>query len=640
MGINKIKTIYKPWGKEEWLELNDKYCYKRIYINAGYRTSYQYHETKMETNYIVFGKVEVWLENNKGVVEKIVMQEGEFFHVLPLRKHRVVALTDIILQEVSTPEVDDVIRIEDDSGRKNGRLEYEHKNPALCIVSAGKGSRLGHFSKHINKGLLPINNKAIISDMIDKTPKEYDIIIAVGYKSYLIKEYCVAAHPDRNLIFVDVNNFEGRGSGPGYSLSCCKKYLQRPFYIVVADCLVKNELPLLNNNWLGVYPTSIPELYSTVNIEEDLTITSFKNKDKAGFNHAFIGLCGIFDFKVFWHELEKNMGDSGELVSAFYDVGAYSSFVAKPMDWYDVGTTDNYVRAKLKFDNEEYSIPKDNGEFLYKINNNFIKIFVDSKLAGNKIKRAEILKTLVPDLIYKGNNTFSYKWIDGDTLYGIRDENVWHNFLDWCQDNLWKSEVIDIKNECVKFYKEKTLNRLKLFLGKKDKSYKKTHVINGKKCSSIFEYIDKIDWNYICNGVPTQLFHGDLQFDNVIYNGKGFKLIDWRDTFGESILYGDVYYDLAKLYGGLSMSYKLIKDEANYSFNKSFNNVTFNYKHDDLLESFKKYFERWIVDHNYDLQKIKELTALIYLNMSPLHNNKLDDLLFFKSIYLMEELYD
>ena len=46
-----MKTIIKPWGKEEWLEINDKYCYKRIYINAGTKTSYQYHEHKLESMY-------------------------------------------------------------------------------------------------------------------------------------------------------------------------------------------------------------------------------------------------------------------------------------------------------------------------------------------------------------------------------------------------------------------------------------------------------------------------------------------------------------------------------------------------------------------------------------------------------------
>lgn len=125
--------VKKPWGKEIWLELwqdnqGRGYCYKRIYIDKGTRTSYQYHERKIETNFIVQGEAEVWLENNYGKVEKKVMRAGDSFTVLPPKKHRVIALTDLILQEVSTPEVDDVIRIHDDSGRGHGKIDEEHNN--------------------------------------------------------------------------------------------------------------------------------------------------------------------------------------------------------------------------------------------------------------------------------------------------------------------------------------------------------------------------------------------------------------------------------------------------------------------------------------------------------------------------------
>ncbi len=122
------KIVVKPWGREEWLELNDRYCYKRLYINAGTRTSFQYHNKKSETNYIIAGEAEIWLENERGVIEKEKLTAGDFFSVIPPRKHRVVALTDIILQEVSTPEVDDVVRIEDDSGRGSGRIAGEHQH--------------------------------------------------------------------------------------------------------------------------------------------------------------------------------------------------------------------------------------------------------------------------------------------------------------------------------------------------------------------------------------------------------------------------------------------------------------------------------------------------------------------------------
>ncbi len=121
-----MKVVNKPWGREEWLALNEKYCYKRLYVNKGHRTSYQYHNVKLETNYIISGEAEVWLENDEGVVVKSKMIEGDFFTVYPGKKHRIIALTDIILQECSTPEVDDVIRLEDDAERPDGRIDSEH----------------------------------------------------------------------------------------------------------------------------------------------------------------------------------------------------------------------------------------------------------------------------------------------------------------------------------------------------------------------------------------------------------------------------------------------------------------------------------------------------------------------------------
>ena len=121
-----MKVVTKPWGKEIWLELNDSYCYKRIYINAGHQTSFQYHKKKLETNYIVEGEAEIWLENDQGDIIKKNMAKDDYFTVRPPKKHRVIAITDIILQEVSTPEVYDLIRIEDDCDRGDGKIASEH----------------------------------------------------------------------------------------------------------------------------------------------------------------------------------------------------------------------------------------------------------------------------------------------------------------------------------------------------------------------------------------------------------------------------------------------------------------------------------------------------------------------------------
>jgi mannose-6-phosphate isomerase len=120
-------VVQKPWGHEEWLAVNYAYVYKRIYVRAGERTSLQYHERKIETNYIVSGDAEVWLEDESGTLQKSRMRTGQHFTVNPKRKHRIAAVSDLVLQEVSSPEVDDVIRVEDDSERGDGRIDSEHQ---------------------------------------------------------------------------------------------------------------------------------------------------------------------------------------------------------------------------------------------------------------------------------------------------------------------------------------------------------------------------------------------------------------------------------------------------------------------------------------------------------------------------------
>lgn len=127
MALDQAKIVMKPWGREEWLALNDRYCYKRIIIYEGHRTSFQYHEKKHETNFFVSGEAEVWLENDNGEIEKFRVVAGQHFDVAPPKKHRIIAIRELVILEVSTPEVDDVVRIQDDAGRGDGRIESEHQ---------------------------------------------------------------------------------------------------------------------------------------------------------------------------------------------------------------------------------------------------------------------------------------------------------------------------------------------------------------------------------------------------------------------------------------------------------------------------------------------------------------------------------
>jgi len=632
------KVVHKPWGKEEWLELNDAYCYKRIYINAGYKTSFQYHNFKKETNYIIDGTAEVWLENDEGVVEKKIMKGGEFFNVTPPKKHRVIAITDIILQEVSTPHVDDVVRINDEFNRADGKIEAEHKTPAVLILAAGLGARLKGLTKNVNKGMIPVANKAIISRIIDKFPKEYDFIVALGYKGEELKQYCSLAYPDRNFTFVNIADYDSESSGPGTSALQCKEHLQRPFYFTVVDCLIEDKIPHLDGNWLGVHPTSYPEKYATLESNKHGIITNFASKDANGYDDAFIGLASIWDYDIFWRELEGK----SEIVSAFANPSVYPNFKAKQLKWLDTGNLDDLDRTREYFDDNPLSLYKITGEITYK-EDTFIKFTPDKELNKNKVERAEALKAVIPANFKFTDNFISYDWEPGNTLYEYDSAYIYTKFLDKLKSTIIKADKYHDSAELFdKFYSKKTTERMMAFLDRFGGKYlSEEFTVNGKRYKSMDDIVSKLDTKEFYNNVLYTLFHGDLQFDNIIYNTTTheFKYIDWRESFGGSTKGGDIYYDLAKLYGGAIIPYNMMKEEDAIKFYEGSTVVNYDYRVSEELNEFKSYYENWLVENGFELEKVKLITAIIFLNMSPLHDEKFGKMLWFKSIELLSEHY-
>jgi len=104
--------IKKPWGSETILECNGKYVLKKIEMKEGHRCSLQYHEKKKETVYVLEGTIIVILNG-----KDIMMVPGDALTIEPLDIHRMEAINYSVYLEVSTPELDDVVRIEDDYER-------------------------------------------------------------------------------------------------------------------------------------------------------------------------------------------------------------------------------------------------------------------------------------------------------------------------------------------------------------------------------------------------------------------------------------------------------------------------------------------------------------------------------------------
>ena len=113
-----MKTIEKPWGKEEIIEFNDKYMVKRLTMLKGHRCSLQYHNVKLETIYVIRGKLKIYYGQDSEKIDFKIFSEGEGITLRPGQIHRMEGIEDSIYLEASTPEMDDVIRLSDDYNRK------------------------------------------------------------------------------------------------------------------------------------------------------------------------------------------------------------------------------------------------------------------------------------------------------------------------------------------------------------------------------------------------------------------------------------------------------------------------------------------------------------------------------------------
>ena len=111
------RRVEKPWGYEIIWALTDRYVGKILHVNAGEALSIQYHERKDETLYLLSGTLAFSVGASVGSMEEVPLLAGEAYRIIPGTVHRMEAVTDCEILEASTPELDDVVRVEDRYGR-------------------------------------------------------------------------------------------------------------------------------------------------------------------------------------------------------------------------------------------------------------------------------------------------------------------------------------------------------------------------------------------------------------------------------------------------------------------------------------------------------------------------------------------
>lgn len=116
----EAKKVDKPWGHEIWWARTERYVGKLLHVKAGESLSLQYHHVKDETILIQSGILlfETKPAGDAGELRKVEMKPGDVFHITPGTVHRMTGITDVDIIEVSTPELEDVVRLEDRYGRQ------------------------------------------------------------------------------------------------------------------------------------------------------------------------------------------------------------------------------------------------------------------------------------------------------------------------------------------------------------------------------------------------------------------------------------------------------------------------------------------------------------------------------------------
>jgi len=505
----------------------------------------------------------------------------------------------------------------------------------VCIPTAGTGSRLGSLTKFINKSLVSIANRPTLCHLIEQFPGDTEFVLALGHKGKLVREFLELAYSDRTFYFVDVQPFEGSGSGLGWSLLVCKEFLQQPFIFISCDTLVKEAIPTPDVNWMAYAEVADLQPYRSLAIDGKRVVAIPEKGEGRPCTHAaYIGLAGIHDYKTFWESMERG-GDEAIQTGEAHGMRALlpSNITAHEFTWFDTGNLAALARAREVYrEPDAPNILEKANEAIWFVRDQVIKFSDDNKFIANRVKRVNELKGFVPNVTGDRPHMYRYPRVDGNVVSEMVTLPLFarlleHSKLFWTRKFLSTAEAEAFKKTCMSFYRDKTFERVELFY-KNFSRQDGTESINSQAMPRLDALLNKLDWNWLASGLPGR-FHGDFHFENILWNAEDqrFTFLDWRQDFGGHLSTGDIYYDLAKLLHGLIISHELIAGDF-YKVEWRPDEIAYDFYRKQILVECERKFGLWIDAEGYDRKKVWVLTALIYLNIAALHHHPYSLLLF------------
>lgn len=505
----------------------------------------------------------------------------------------------------------------------------------VLITTSGIGSRLGNLTKFTNKALVRVGRRPAISYIIDEYPSDTEFVVTLGHYGDHVRQYLSIAHPDRRIRYAEVDVYEGEGSSLLRSIRCAKDALAgRSFIFHACDTIVRyGASPSVTENWLGGHSSRNSSHYRTFNASGG-KVTRLNEKGEKTSDFDYIGICGIKDVDRFWELTDAILSKGGcpsdydPLVSMLSEGLHFGARTFRT--WSDIGNIDSLKAARQSTPDPLDLLDKDD-ESIFMLKGMVVKFFHNTRVCSDRVERARLLGGKVPRMISSTENFYAYEYTDGEVLSKTITPRQMESLLGWARTHLWVPMKDDgsYGRRCLDFYRKKTLDRVDRFC-KSNGIDDAVEVINGETVPPVSEMLRQVRFEEL-NGAPTD-FHGDFILENILGTDRGFTLLDWRQDFGGSVTMGDPHYDLAKLNHNLTLDHNSVHRNL-FSCVRSEHGIRCQIMVPSINADCRAVLARYCGDNGIDYRKIEVLTAIVWLNMSPLHEHPLDKFLFYFGRY-------